>query len=423
MVRRLKGFRWDKNYLYWGITAFCVIVCGIIFFTALLGWRSIAAALGYVVNILMPFIYGLAVAYLLTPALKLLESRVFDRLGPRLYPKDPRKARSLTRGVSLAATIFLAVLVVGLLLLMLLPALFSSLERLLLNMSSYISQAITLTEGLVEWLHNPELEEMLVDVISQATEAFYNWVQTSFLPRINELIASLSTGVISVMRSIVNLLIGVVVSVYVMYNREVFAAQGKKILHALLKPRQVQAVLRALSYVDDAFGGFFIGKLLDSAVVGVICFVFLFITGMPYAVLISVVVGITNMIPFFGPFIGAVPSAFLILMESPARCLIFVIFIIILQQVDGNIIGPKILGGTTGLTGFWVMFAIIVGGGLFGFMGMLCGVPVFSVLYAGLKSLFKRLLEKKGLSAETADYIKKTPPEPKPDKGGGQEGV
>jgi len=402
----MKGFRWDKHYLYWGITAFLVIVCSIVFFLALNNWPSIASAISVVLGILSPFIYGLVFAYLLTPVAKFIERSPIKLLGTRIFPKDPKKAKNFTRGISLALTIFAALLLITLLMVMLLPELLHSLQSLFMNMSNYINIAVTYVESLLENLHNPEFEEAAVDYLNQIIEYFTDWLQTSLMPQVNEIITNVSTGVISVLATFLNALIGTVISIYIMYNREVFAAQAKKVLHSILKPKQVKGVLAGLSYVDEAFGGFFIGKVLDSAIVAVICLIFLSIFGMPYAVLISIVVGVTNIIPFFGPFIGAIPSAFLILMESPVQCLIFVIFIIILQQVDGNVIGPKILSGTTGLTGLWVMFAIIVGGGLFGFVGMLCGVPVFAVIYAAIKSICNKRLKKRDLPVSTAEYMR-----------------
>lgn len=401
----MKRFKWDKHYLYWGITAFCVIVCSIVFFLALNYWRSVGSVLSLVLGILSPFIYGLIIAYLLTPVVKWFERSVFNALGARVFPKKPKKAAVFVRVTSLLSTLLLSFLIVGLLLLMLLPELLNSLESLFRNMSSYINIAINYIEALLERLNNPEFEEAAVDTLNQITSYFSDWLQTSLIPQLNTILTSVSTGVISFLRTAVNVLIGIVISVYILYNREIFAAQTKKFLYSILKPLYVKNILQSLTYVDNAFGGFFLGKMLDSAIVGVICLVFLSLFNMPYAVLISVVIAVTNMIPFFGPFIGAVPSAFLLLMESPTQCLIFIIFIIILQQIDGNVLGPKILSGTTGLSGFWVMFAILVGGGLFGFIGMICGVPALSVIYALVKSVCDKRLKQRELPVETREYM------------------
>lgn len=189
------------------------------------------------------------------------------------------------------------------------------------------------------------------------------------------------------MRAILDVLIGFVVACYVLSNMELFLAKSKMVLYSMFSVKASKRILKAIRFTDTAFMGFISGKVIDSAIIGVICYICCAIMRMPYVVLVSVIVAVTNIIPVFGPFIGAVPTALIILLVSPMKCLIYVIFIIVLQQIDGNIIGPKILGNSTGINGFWIMFAILLGGGLFGFIGMLLGVPVFVVIYAGLERL------------------------------------
>ena len=201
-----------------------------------------------------------------------------------------------------------------------------------------------------------------------------------------------------------NLVIGIIVSVYILSDSETFAANAKRILYSLLTPEAAKKLLEGLDFTDRTFVGFLNGKLLDSAIIGLICYIVCAILNMPYALLVSVMVGVTNIIPFFGPFIGAVPSAIVILMVSPVKCLIFIIFVIILQQVDGNIIGPKILGSSVGINGFWVMFSIILGAGLFSFWGMLLGVPVFVVIYTAINNAIDRKLRRSDLPHRTDDY-------------------
>jgi predicted PurR-regulated permease PerM len=172
----------------------------------------------------------------------------------------------------------------------------------------------------------------------------------------------------------------------------------------VFRPKFANAVVSTVEFVDRSCGGFISGKILDSLIIGVICYISMLILQMPYAALIAVIVGVTNIIPFFGPIIGAIPSAFLIVFISPVKCLIFIIYLIVLQQIDGNIIGPRILGRTVGLSGFWIMFAILFFGSLYGFWGMLLGVPVFSVIYAGIKKLISMLLKKRSMPQDTAEY-------------------
>jgi len=399
----MKKFRWDKHYLYWGITAFCVIVCSIVFFSALSNWSYLASVLSKFLHVLSPIIYGFIIAYILSPIVKFFEKKIFSDAGKKLFPKSGRKAALAVRVFSLSASVVLMFLIIILLLIILLPQLYASLEKLISKTGYYASTIVSFVENSLE--NNPDLEEAAVTSLDRVYSYFINWLQNSILPQVDTIISSVSTGVVGVLKGFVNFLIGVVVSVYVLYNREMFAAQSKKVLYSILNAKYVKTIMDGLSCVNRAFGEFFIGKILDSAIIGVICLICLSLMNMPYAALISVIIGITNIIPFFGPFIGAIPSAFLILLEDPIKCLIFVVFIIILQQVDGNIIGPKIISNTTGLTGFWVMFAIIVAGGMFGFVGMLCGVPVAAVLYAALKNFCARQLKKHGLPVETPEYM------------------
>ena len=222
----------------------------------------------------------------------------------------------------------------------------------------------------------------------EVTNQLENWLTTSLVPNVSTVISGLSSGLLSVVLALKNILIGVIVMVYLLNIKETLSAQGKKIIYSVLPLRMANQFIEELRFVHRVFGGFITGKLLDSLIIGIICFVCLNWMKMPYVLLVSVIVGVTNVIPFFGPFIGAVPSAFLILLVSPMKCLYFLIFIVLLQQFDGNILGPKILGQSTGLPSFWVLFSILLFGGLFGFVGMIIAVPLFAVIYrlSGKKS-------------------------------------
>ena len=232
-----------------------------------------------------------------------------------------------------------------------------------------------------------------------------DWLQTTVLPELGSLVADLTTGVYYVVMAIYNLIIGIIVSVYILANHETFSANAKRWLYSIFSVETAQRIRRGLDFTNRTFAGFINGKLLDSAIIGLICYIVCAILNMPYALLVSVIVGVTNVIPFFGPFIGAVPSALIILLVDPFKCLVFVIFIIILQQLDGNVIGPKILGSSIGINGFWVMFSIILGAGLFGFWGMLLGVPVFVVIYTAINNHIDKKLKASDLPWETADYV------------------
>ena len=398
-----RHFRWDKKYLYWGVTAFCVIACAILFYMALNYIGLVGKALRSLVTILSPFIWGLVISYLLNPLVRTLEKKLFGPLCRRIYAKSKRSnGEGLARGLSvLFSEIFMLAIVTGLFFLII-PQLYSSIETIIVNSPVYIDKLTTwATKMLTDF---PELRSYVTQMLGDINQDLMSWLQTSVLPGLGSLLSNVGTGVKYVVTGVYNLVIGIIVSVYILSDSETFTANAKRILYSLLTPEMAKKLLEGLDFTDRTFVGFLNGKLLDSAIIGLICYIVCAILDMPYALLVSVLVGVTNIIPFFGPFIGAVPSALVILMVSPLKCLIFVIFVIILQQVDGNIIGPKILGSSVGINGFWVMFSIIMGAGLFGFWGMLLGVPVFVVIYTAVNSAIDRKLRRSDLPHSTEDF-------------------
>jgi len=241
-------------------------------------------------------------------------------------------------------------------------------------------------------------------MFGDVSNGLVTWATNNLLPQFKDLLTNVTTGVFSFAKGIYNIIIGMIVSIYVLYSRETFAAHCKKILYSVFSLEAAEKILGALHFTNDVFQSYISGKILDSVIIGILCYIGCVILRIEYAVLVSFIVGVTNIIPFFGPLIGAIPSALIILTASPMHALVFVIFIIILQQFDGNVLGPKILGDRVGINGFWVLFAILVGAGLFGFKGMLLGVPVFVVLYTFLKYLVDRKLERSGLPVATEEF-------------------
>ena len=399
----MKKFRWDKNYLYWGMTAFCVIIACITFFMLLQRWPQIRDGIFIIARVMSPIFWGFALTYLLNPLLKTLEKYVFGPFSARVVKKHAKKEKALARALSVLFSVLAMSGVVIALLCLVLPQLYVSIQNIVSNLSTYSGNLIKWIEDLFS--ASDEAEEVITSLLHEVTTAFSTWVRDTLLPQMGDVVSMVTGGVFTLIRGIMDVFIGVIIACYLLYNKESFGAQVKKALFAVLKPEWSAQFLRAVRFTDGAFTGFISGKILDSFIIGVLCYIGCALLKIPYPVLISVLVGVTNIIPFFGPFIGAVPCAVILLMISPVKCLVFVIFILILQQIDGNIIGPKILGNATGLNGFWVMFAILVGGGLFGFPGMICGVPVFTVLYAGIRSLVDGSLKKRGLPQETARYV------------------
>ncbi|WP_367933186.1 AI-2E family transporter, partial [Enterocloster citroniae] len=253
---------------------------------------------------------------------------------------------------------------------------------------------------------NPDVQQAVMPYYEQAVEEFQKWLTEKLVPNMSMIIGQLSTGLLNVVTVVKNILIGVIVMVYFLNIKDTLAAQSKKIIYSVFKLKEANRIVSEVRFAHGVFGGFITGKLLDSLIIGIMCFFALKFLKMPYVLLISVIIGVTNVIPFFGPFIGAIPSAFLILLVSPMKCLYFLIFILILQQFDGNILGPKILGDSTGLPSFWVLFSILLFGGLMGFVGMIIGVPTFAVIYRLTSMYVSNSLVKKDLSSRTEDYLR-----------------
>ena len=399
-----RPFRWDKKYLYWGITAFCVVAAAILFYMALNYIGAVGSAISALVKILSPFIWGLVISYLLGPLVRTLENKLFRPLASKLYKKNKRSdGHGFARGMSILFSEIIMLAVIAALIYLIIPQLYSSIETIVVNSPTYIDNG---TQWLTRLLEDyPEIEQYAVQALGDVNEFLANWLKNSVLPGLGNLITNVGTGVYYVVMAVYNLVIGIIVSVYMLGSKETFKANAKRVMYSLFSVETVKKIFDGLDFTDKTFMGFINGKLLDSAIIGLICYIGCILLRMPYALLISVIVGVTNVIPFFGPFIGAVPSALLVLLVDPFKCLIFVIFIIVLQQVDGNIIGPKVLGSSIGINGFWVMFSIILGAGLFGFWGMLLGVPVFVVIYTLINNLIDRKLKRSDLPYETDDYM------------------
>ena len=396
-------YKWDKKYLYYGITSFLVIAASIVFFVIATSWHGFMGVLTKLVAALAPVIYGLVFGYLLKSIMVFFEKTFLLKFGARIHPADAKKAKRLARSLSVTLTVGLAILVICGSLALLLPQLIVSVEGLANNMEGYFNTVVSWVQKYLD--DNPQLEGYVVQLLGNVTENLEEWIRTRILAEASRILSSLTSGVFSVLRELFNMVVGIVISVYVLYHKEVFGAQAKKVMFSFFKRERANRLLRGFAFVDKTFGSYMSGKLIDSFLVFLVCYLVLVILKMPYAMLISFLVGVTNMIPFFGPFIGAIPAGIIILLEAPQKCLIFAIFITVLQQIEGNIIYPKIQGQTMGLSGFWVMFATLLFGGLFGFWGLVLGVPVFAVIYEAISSLVRRRLAVRNLPIATGGYI------------------
>ena len=366
-----------KPYLYGMLAGFGAISLSILFFFLIYRFQGFGDAISKLTGILMPFIYGAVIAYLLKPVCNCVEN--FLR---RLLPEKMGTAANM---LAVAISLLFGILVVYALIMMIVPQLITSVTTL------YYTARNNLND-FVDWASHQEIiasNQKLLDFIETSYDNLQdmldNIVRTKLVPSMQSLLSGAALGVMSFVAFLKNIVIGVIVSVYLLASRKKFGQQCKMILYSLIKPRWADIILEEILYADKMFGGFINGKILDSAIIGVLCYIACLIFKFPSALLVSVIIGVTNVIPFFGPFIGAIPATLLILIQNPIKALWFVLFVLVLQQVDGNIIGPKILGNTTGLSSFWVLFAILLFGGLWGFVGMIIGVPLFAVIYDVLK--------------------------------------
>ena len=397
-----KRFNRDSEYFGWGITAFCVLAGCILFYLLVGHLRIVGGVIQYILQMLSSFIWGFLIAYILLPMSRWLEYKVFGPIA-KSASHGKWKYGGAPRMLSISIAVITALTVIVIMFRLILPSIYTSVESMVVNYNSYVDTLINLIERLFE--DNPDLGNQLESMATDASNDLLNWVSTKFLPQMGSFITNVTTGVYLVLKFLLNIAIGFVVACYVLYNREGFSANVKKLLYSAFGIRRAEQILNILHFADDAFMGFLSGKVLDSLIIGCITFVTCSVLKMPYAAFISVIIGVTNIIPVFGPFIGAVPCTLIILMAEPVKAVVFVLMILIIQQVDGNIIGPKILGSRVGISGFWVMFSIVVCGTLFGVAGMIIGVPVFVVLSAGYNSLIDAGLKKRGLSTQTAQYI------------------
>lgn len=401
-------FRWDKKYLYWGVTAFLVIAGGIGFYYLIFHSGSLKNNLFRMLGIATPIIDGLVLAYLLWPIVSFLERKLLHPLKDKLIEKYPRlsqrekKLNRYCRGISILLTVIFVIYVLTGFFRFVIPQIAYSIQNIVTQFDFYVAN---LTKWLQDILsNNPDIEKTVSGLISTYSPRLEEWMRNTLMPQINTIVKTVSLSMLSVAKALWNLVIGLIISIYVLGNKERFMGQAKKMVYAFFSPRTANSLIADAKLIDQTFGGFINGKILDSVIIGIICFICVSIMDLPFPMLISVIVGVTNIIPFFGPFIGAVPCALLILMVNPWQSLYFVIFILILQQFDGNFLGPKILGGSTGLSGFWVIFSITIFSGFFGILGMILGVPVFAVFYTLLRRKINSNLKRKGLPLDSMEY-------------------
>lgn len=392
-----------------GVTVFLTVGAILLFYDTLFGHHWLLNIWRQLLTAIRPILYGAFMAYLLSPVVNFFEAHLFSAQVEKARAKG-RFTAPAARAVSMLLTWLLVCLMFYILASVLLPELYKSILQLVGNVENYYNTIAGWVETLLATY--PDVETLVVEQLNNYYQDITSWLNAhdiadwlqKALSQAQTVMSVAAGSVVGLVNFLKNLLIGVIVSIYLLSTKEHCAAFARRTTCGLFSQKNAGWVLRGVHRADIIFSGFVRGKLLDSLIIGILCFISCSILEFPYTPLISVIVGLTNIIPFFGPFLGAVPSAFLILLVSPMKALYFLLFILVLQQLDGNVIGPKILGDTTGLSSLWVIIAILVGGSFFGLPGMFFGVPVCACLYSLFTFLIDVRLKKKRLPLELDAY-------------------
>lgn len=389
-----------KRYLKIGITGAAILASGILCAFVLFKMPVIISVLKGITEILKPFLYGVVFAYLLAPLCNKIEEKLFQ-----IFPKAKTKARRFICFIAIVISLCVAIAVIWLLIMMIIPQVWDSVMKII----QMVPQKLIVVNNWIEHMleNQPELQAYFEEFSSQAESNIDSLLNVDTIQKVQSIINSLSVQLFGVLGVVKNIFLGLLISAYLLGSRKLFGAQAGLILHGVFSDKWAKIIEEEIRYTDKMFNGFLVGKIIDSAIIGLLCFAGTSIMGFEAPAFISVIIGITNIIPFFGPFIGAIPCGLLLLLENPMHCLYFIIFIFVLQQLDGNVIGPKILGNTTGVSSFWVLFAILLFGGMWGVVGMVIGVPLFAVIYDIIRKLVYRGLRKHKRESMITDYEEK----------------
>ena len=393
-----------KDRLFGSMGAAAIVLLGILFWHCIQNWEIVVARIGMVFGILAPVVYGGVLAYLVSPIYNWGYRTVERGLGH--ISKEKKFIENWSKfAATVLSLLFVFMVVVGLFRL-LIPQLLESLLGIRESLPTYISNLYLWVQKTLE--DNPQIETFVMENLQSTIASLQLWAEKLFvdmdMKRIGEIVTGVSSSLIGVVKYVSNWFIGLIVMVYLLNIKDVLTAQGKKIIYGAFRMDWANGIVEELRFVNDVFGGFILGKILDSVLIGIICYAAVSLMKMPFPPLLSVIIGVTNVIPFFGPFIGAVPTGILVFLVSPIKCVYFLLWILLLQQFDGNILGPRILGDSTGLPSFWVLFSILLFGGLFGFVGMIIAVPLFAVIYDLIGRAVHYSLRRKKLPTATEEY-------------------
>ena len=418
-------FKFKNNFVAWGVTAFCVIVASLLVLAMLLNYKDIASAIGNFFSAIQPIFIGFIIAYLMSPVVTFFETRTFKGLFKSknkectasftekdfgengeavaeykhltVYVKNkPRRILSIV----VAFVIFVGIIV---------GICFAIVPQLADTITLLVDRIPQYGREMTKWVEDtftayPEVGDWIKGIIAEASDGLKSFLTNSILPQMMDYLGFLTNGLMSIVGILLNIVFGLVVSIYCLYSKELFSAQAKKLVYCIASVKHANGFINSLRKIHKSFGNFITGTLIDSFVVACITFIATTIFQVPFALLVSVIMGITNIIPYFGPFIGIVPCIALIFMEDPVMCLVFLAIALVIQNFNGNVISPRILGESMGLSSFWVVFAILAGQGIFGFWGLIIGIPLFAVIYSAVRALVASRLRKKGLPSASDSY-------------------
>ncbi|HZK83916.1 MAG TPA: AI-2E family transporter [Desulfosporosinus sp.] len=385
---------WNRRYTTIAMYSFIVIASSILFFLVMSGLDKFTQVLAGYFSALYPFIYGFVIAYLVNFFLDFFKNQLIQ------FPSMKKIKASRLHMLSLLLAYLFSAFLVYLFIAFIFPQLFASLSGLVRNIPDYVRSS---TEYIKNLSNDILLPPEVVNFTNNRLDELAVHISNFALNLVPMAISFLGNTALSVW----NLFLGIIISIYLLIEKERFISMAKKINYSVFNRKIADKIFEILRRAQKIFGRFLGGKILDSLIMGILTFIILTIVSMPFTLLVSFIIAVTNIIPFFGPFIGAIPSVIIIFFESPTMAFWFLLIILILQQIDGNIIGPKILGDSLGISSFWILFAIVIGGKFFGFIGLIIGVPLFVLIYSIIKEIVEARLEAKGFPVNTSDYIKK----------------
>lgn len=392
----------ENKYFNIGLTTFLIIAACIIFFFLIFKLNLIIDSILWIIKLFIPFIIGFVFAYLLNPIVDFFQNKLFLNSIKKIKLKDDKKLK-ISRYSSIFLTFIIVIIILVLSFDFIIPELLKSLEILIVNIPIYLEQIKNYLLGLID--NHKDLENIILNNYDAISTSLVNTINNNFLPKIEEWVVLFSNGLVGLIKVLYNTVLGFIISIYFLLDKENFQAQLKKVLYALFSVKKANSIIDSARYTDKIFGGFIMSKLMICLILALVTFIFLTIFNFPYAIIIALLVGITNIIPYFGPFIGGIPSALIILLQDPSKFWLLIIYLVAIQQIEGYYLEPKIMGMKTGIKSFWVLFAIIIFGGAFGLVGMIIGVPIFAIIYAYMGKKLNKILNKKKLPVETEKYV------------------